>query len=143
MKKYQIILMFLIIFLLQGCKLDPYKNGKYAESAIDAWFLKDESNPLGEARRKQEEINEIISKVCTYETNDQYQNYIYSCKIEYKPIGETVIPLSKNKTITVYVALTFKEDRTYSYIVYHSSSKDEIWLYDEALSFGKQKEEEK
>lgn len=137
MKKYQIILILFLIGFLQGCKLDPYKDGKYAQNAIDAWFF-DEKNPsLSETRRKQEGINEIVSKACTYKTNDSHQNYIYSCKIEYKPIGETVIPLSKNKTITVYVALTFKDDRTYSYIVYHSSSKDKIWEYDEALSFGK------
>jgi len=138
MKNIKKVGLLLLIVLLQGCNLDPYRHGKYAESAIDEWFSYQEGEKdLGKVRRNQESISEILNRTCSYVTNDNKNHYIYSCKIEYKPIGETVIPLSKNKTVTVYVALTFKEDRSYSYIVYHSSSKENIWLYDEELSFEK------
>jgi len=137
--KKKIMLLIIIILMASGClKLDPYKNEINAASAIDSWFnYQNGETGLGTTRRKLEKIDEIVSKTCKYIENDNNNNYIFSCTITYKAISDTVIPLSKNEKINVYVALTFKDDRTFNYMIYKSGSEDKVWLKDELLNYGK------
>ena len=129
---------FLIIILfLSGCSLyNPYKQEKYALEAINSWFSYDD---LGKVRRNLEEISEITNTSCTYLENDKYFHYVFSCDISYKPIGETIIPLAVDEKISVYVVLTYIDKKDYEYIVYHSKSKDHIWLDDATLNYGNKK----
>lgn len=128
--KAKYIFILIICFLLTGCIFNPYHNSKFAEIAIDAWF---NDKNLGDIRKKVENINEIINKKCTY-LEDNKTSYIYKCEITYQPIGETVIPLSKNKTISLYVVYT-PLDKTFSCKVYNSNSKDGIWKFDDDLNY--------
>lgn len=138
MKRSLIILA--IIFLCSGCFMDPYKNVDDAVSAVNAWFsYKNEDDDLGATRKKIENIRTIEEVNCKYIEDDEYLRYIYKCNILYEPIGETLIPLSKDEEIDVYVAITYNDDRTFNYIVYNSSSEDGIWLKDEGLEYGKTK----
>lgn len=138
MKRSLIILA--IIFLCSGCFMDPYKNVDDAVSAVNAWFsYKNGDDDLGATRKKIENIRTIEEVNCKYIEDDEYLRYIYKCNILYEPIGETLIPLSKDEEIDVYVAITYNDDRTFNYIVYNSSSEDGIWLKDEGLEYGKTK----
>lgn len=125
---------FLIVFVLlfiSGCSFDVYSNTKYGEMAIDAWF-NDET--LGEVRRNAENINEIVSKECTFvESKDN--KYVFDCKITYKEKGETVIPLSKNSVINVYAVFIKEDGDLYNYKVYNSQYRDEVWKTDEYLEY--------
>lgn len=132
MKVKGILIIFSLCFLLTGCIVNPYHNPKFGEDAIDAWFSYSEDN-LGETRKSLENIKEIISKSCVY-LEDNGSIYIYKCEVVYQPIGETVIPLSRNKTISLYVA--FKPDGdSYTYRVYSSSSKNGVWKLDDDLNY--------
>ena len=131
-------LSLIVGFFLTGCFLDPYRRGNYAEEAIDKWFYYENGeDDLGKTRRKLEDISSIKEKSCEYVSNDDYNRYIYKCVITYTPIGETVIPLSKNEEKTIYVALVFSSD-SYTYRVYNSSEKD-AYKRDENLNYGKEK----
>lgn len=125
---------FLIVFVLlfiSGCSFDVYSNPKYGEMAIDAWF-NDET--LGEVRRDAENINEIVSKECTFvESKDN--KYVFDCKITYKEKGETVIPLSKNSVINAYAVFIKEDGDLYNYKVYNSQYRDEAWKTDEYLEY--------
>lgn len=125
------LILMIVIFLLTGCAIDPYQKPKYGELAIDAWFS---NKTLGKVRKKAENIDEIISKNCTF-VESKANKYVFSCKIVYKENGETVIPLSKNSTIHVYAVFIKKSGKKFDYKVYNSSSKDKVWLDDEYLDY--------
>lgn len=131
MKTKIIILTFTIVLLLSGCILDPYRKTKYADMAIDAWFS-DET--LGSIRKKAEGIDEIVSKKCHF-LESKSNKYVFSCELVYKEKGETVIPLSKNNTIKVYVVFMKEKGNKFDYKVYHSSSKKDVWKNDEYLNY--------
>lgn len=136
MKKVVVLVFFCL--LLSGCFLDPYRNNDYARDAVMSWFSYDkDGSTLGEVRRKQESINDIKNVSCSYVENDPYKRYIFRCNIKFTVLGETVIPLAKDKEINVYVALIYNDDRTYNYTVYNSSYKSGVWLEDENLNYGK------
>ena len=131
MKKSRIILVIIIVLLLSGCIFDPYRKPKYGEMVIDAWFS---NTILGESRRKAENMDEMVSRDCTYvESKDN--KYVFSCKIVYKEKGETVIPLSKNSTINVYVVFIKEKDNKFNYKVYNSSSGKDVWKLDKELDY--------
>lgn len=119
------------IILLTGCSLDPYKDPKYGEMAIDAWF-KDET--LGETRKKIENIDEIVSKTCSF-VESKRNKYVFSCELVYKEKGETVIPLSKNSKMTIYSVFIKERGKTYDTKVYNSKSKGNPWEEDEYLNY--------
>lgn len=131
MKVKVCFLTFLILLLLCGCAIDPYKKSKYGEMVIDAWFS--EQN-LGEVRKKAENMDEIVSKECNFLENKN-NKYVFSCKIVYKEKGETVIPLSKNSTIDVYVVFIKENGNKFDYKVYNSSSKKDVWKNDKSLNY--------
>ncbi len=131
MKIRLFLLTLIAIFLITGCFADPYKEPKYGELAIDSWF---ENKTLGDVRKKTENIDEIVSKKCTF-IESNANKYVFSCEIVYKEKGETVIPLSKNSTIKVYAIFIKEKGKTYDYKVYNSSYKDKIWLEDEYLDY--------
>ena len=130
--KFKLILLLIItIFVLSGCSLDPYKQPKYGEMAIDAWF---NNKILGEKRKEIEKIDEIVSKECKY-IESKKNKYVFSCKLIYKEKGETVIPLSKNSEMNVYVVFIKKSGNKYDYKVYNSKSEKGIWKNDEYLDY--------
>lgn len=133
--KKNIFLIFLIflIFFFVGCVLDPYKNEKYAKLVIDNWFnYQNGDDDLGKTRRKIENISTIEDTNCEFVT--KYKNsYIYKCIIEYKEIGETVIPFANAKKKNVYAVFTPLKGDKYTYKVYNSKSKDKVWENDEEL----------
>ncbi len=128
--KVKYLFVLVICFLLTGCIFNPYHNPKFGEVAIDAWFGDDN---LGDIRKKIENINEIIDRHCVY-LEDNGSSYVYKCEVVYQPIGETVIPLSKNKTISLYAVYT-PFDKSFSYKVYNSSSCDGVWKLDDDLKY--------
>lgn len=131
MKK--IIILLIIIFSLTGCTLDPYENSIYGENVIDSWFGL-ETDDLGKTRMEIENIHQIESRSCKYlEKNKNI--YIFTCDIKYKEIGETIIPLSKSKTLSLYAVFILNNDGTYNYKVYNSSYEKGIWLNDEKLNY--------
>ncbi len=130
--KIKFFLIFsLTILLLSGCSFDPYQESKYGEMAIDAWFS---SKVLGDTRKKALNIDEIISKNCEF-LESKENKYVFSCKIVYKEKGETVIPLSKNSTMNVYVVFIKEKGKSYDYKVYNPSSKNKVWEEDEYLNY--------
>ena len=131
MNKSKIVLVIIIVLLLSGCVFDPYKKPKYGEMAIDAWF---NDKTLGESRKKAENMDEMVSKKCTYVENKD-NKYVFSCKIIYKEKGETVIPLSKNSTINVYTVFIKEKGNKFNYKVYNSSSERGIWKLDKELNY--------
>ena len=131
MKSKVFILFILTIVLLSGCAFDPYKKPKYGEMVIDSWFS---DKTLAEVRKKAENMDEIISRKCTYLENNN-NKYIFSCEIVYKEKGETVIPLSKNTTIKVYAVFIKEKDNKYNYKVYNSKSSKDVWKNDEYLNY--------
>lgn len=131
MKIKPLIILFLLSFLLTGCVLDPYKKSKYGEMAIDAWY---NNKTLGETRKKIENIDEIISKDCKY-LEHKKNKYVFACNVVYKEKGETVIPLSKNNKIKIYVVFIKEKGNKYDYKVYNSSSKKGVWKLDEYLNY--------
>lgn len=139
MKTIKFIPLVLTIFALTGCAIPtPYMDGKFGEKAVDAWFsYKNGEDDLGQTRKKLENIQTIEKTTCKYLENDFHNRYVYSCEISYKPIGETVIPLSQNETINVYAIFIPKKDGTFTYRVYSSDSKEGIWKEDPDLNYGK------
>lgn len=138
MKK--IIIFIVLIFSLTGCTFSPYENSIYGEKVIDSWFNYEKDN-LGKTRMNIENIHEIESKECTFlEKNNNI--YIFKCNIKYKEIGETVIPLSKSKTLSLYAVFILNNDGTYNYKVYNSSYEEGIWLEDKELNYNGGKENE-
>ena len=131
MKIRLFLLICISIFITTGCFLDPYMQPKYGEMAIDSWFT---NKTLGEVRKKAENIDEIVSRKCTYLEN-KGNKYVFSCEIVYKEKGETVIPLSKNITIKVYSVFIKENGKKYDYKVYNSSYKNKVWLEDEYLNY--------
>ena len=134
MKSKFIFLTIVITFLLSGCVLDPYQNPKYGEMAVDAWFS---NKTLGETRKTAENIDKIVSKECEF-IESKENKYVFNCKITYKEKGETVIPLSKNSVMSVYVVFIKENGKTYDYKVYNSKytkSGDKIWEQDEYLDY--------
>lgn len=132
--KYKFFLLFLtIIFVFSGCYFDPYSDSKYGEMAIDSWF---NSKTLGDVRKNAENINEIVSKDCTF-VESKGKKHVFECKITYKEEGETVIPLSKNSVITVYAVFIKKHGNKYDCKVYNSKYKlsDKVWEHDEYLDY--------
>lgn len=129
--KIKFFLILITLLLVCGCSFYPFSNSKYGEMAIDAWFS-DET--LGDVRKNAENINEIVSKECVF-LESRNNKYVFDCKITYKEKGETVIPLSKNSTINVYVVFIKKDGDLYDYKVYNSSYRDEVWKTDEYLDY--------
>lgn len=121
------------MIFLTGCQLSPYKNSKYGEMAVDSWF---NSEVLGEVRKSAENINEIVSRECTFVTS-KFNKYVFKCKITYKEKGETVIPLSKNSVTDVYVLFIKESGNKYSSKVYNSkyTKEEKIWEKDEYLDY--------
>lgn len=137
MKKIKIIFSILLIFSLTGCFFDIYKNGKYGEEVITSWYsYKNGEDNLGAARKKVENIDKISSSECEY-IDDDGKNYIYSCEIKYSPIGETIIPLTDEETLNLYVVFIPHLNGTYTYKVYNSSSEKGIWETDKELGWNK------
>lgn len=131
MKIKLLVIMLVTTFFISGCAFDPYKKPKYGKMAIDAWF---NEKTLGEKRKEIEKIDEIVSKDCKFlESNSN--KYVFSCKIVYKEKGETVIPLSRNSTMNVYVVFIKENGNKYDYKVYNSSSKKNVWKTDEYLNY--------
>lgn len=128
-KKY--ILLFLILIMLSGCSLSPYKKSKYGELAISTWFS---NSTLGETRKKIENLDEIISKECKY-LESRKNKYVFSCKVVYKEKGKTVIPLSKNSNMILYAVFIKEKGNKYDVKVYNSSSKKGVWRLDEYLNY--------
>ena len=128
--KVKYLFVLFICFLLTGCIFNPYHDSKFGEIVIDTWFNEDD---LGDVRKKIENINEIIDRSCVY-LEDNGSNYVYECELVYRPIGETVIPLSKNKTILLF-AIYSPFDNTFSYRVYNSNSEYGIWKLDNDLKY--------
>ena len=79
-----------------------------------------------------EKIKEIETTSCNYFTKYK-SNYIYKCKLTYKEIGETLIPLGEVKTKDIYAVLIPYKNNTFTYKVYNSSSEDKIWEKDSDL----------
>lgn len=131
MKIKQCILILLIVFLFSGCTITPYTKGKYGEMAIDAWFS---DKTLGEVRKKAEKLDEIVSKECTF-LESKGNKYVFECDVVYKEKGETVIPLSKNSKMKLYVVFIKEKGNKYDYKVYNSSSKKGVWELDEYLDY--------
>lgn len=134
MRIKRILLFMVLIFCLNGCSLDPYSNPKFGEQVIDSWFsYVDGENDLGSVRKSVEDIDTIEDKVCEF--IEKYKdNYIFKCTLTYKEKGETVIPFSKSKTLDLYALFNpNSEDETFTYKVYNSSSKKNIWREDEEL----------
>lgn len=130
-------LIFIFVFIFVVFFIDPYKNSEFAYSAIDSWYsYKNGDDDLGKTRRKLENINIIKEKKCKYK---EHKNniYIYECNIVYSPIGETVIPLAKNESIDVIVAITFNKDN-YKYRVYSSKADKDVYKNDLELGYGKE-----
>lgn len=121
------------MIFLTGCQLSPYKNSKYGEMAVDSWF---NSEVLGEVRKSAENINEIVSRECTFVTS-KFNKYVFKCKITYKEKGETVIPLSKNSVTDVYALFIKESGNKYSSKVYNSkyTKEEKIWEKDEYLDY--------
>ena len=131
MRTKMCVLFIIIVLFLSGCTFDPYKKSKYGEMVIDAWFSDED---LGEIRKKAENVDEFVSKKCTYLEN-KGNKYVFSCSIVYKEKGETVIPLSKNSTINVYAVFIKEDGNKYNYKVYNSSSGNGVWKTDEGLNY--------
>lgn len=133
MKVRIIMLLILVLFLVSGCSISisPYRNSKYGSIAIDAWFS---NKTLGDIRKETENIDEIVSKDCKFLEN-RNNKYVFSCKVVYKEKGETVIPLSKNSTMNLYVVFIKESGNKYDYKVYNSSSKNGVWKNDEYLNY--------
>ena len=125
------LLIIITTFFLSGCSFDVYQSPKFGKLAIDAWFS---DKYLGDTRKAIENIDEIISKECTF-LESKSNKYVFSCKIVYKEKGETVIPLSKNSTMKVYAVFIKKSDDNYDYKVYNSSSSDGVWKNDIYLNY--------
>lgn len=131
MKIRLFLLTIVMTIILTGCSFDPYQNSKYGEMAIDAWF---NDKTLGEKRKEIENIDELVSKNCTF-VESKANKYVFSCEIVYKEKGETVIPLSKNSTIKVYTVFIKEKGKKYDYKVYNSSYKNKVWEEDEYLDY--------
>ena len=131
MRTKYLLLLLSITFLLSGCVFSPYKNSKYGEMAIDAWF---NDKTLGKTRKKIENIDNIVSSDCTYLEHNE-NKYVFKCKITYIEHGETVIPLSKHSEIEAYVVFIKEEGNKFDSKVYSSTSKDEVWKTDEYLNY--------
>lgn len=131
MKIRFVLLIIVISFILSGCGFDIYQSSKYGELAVDAWFS---DKYLGETRKAIENIDEIVSRECTFLENKS-NKYVFSCKIVYKEKGETVIPLSKNSTMKVYAIFMKESGNKYNYKVYNSSSSDGVWKTDIYLNY--------
>jgi hypothetical protein len=131
MNKKIILTLIILSFFITGCGFDPYKNSKYGNMSIDAWFA---DKDLGDKRKEVERIDEIVSRECAFLENKD-NKYVFSCKLVYKARGETVIPLSKNSTINLYVVFVKESGDKYDYKVYNSSSKKGIWKTDEYLKY--------
>lgn len=127
------LILLIVTFFITGCKLDPYRDSKYGEMAIDSWF---NSEVLGDARKNAENINEIVSRECEFVTS-KLNKYVFRCRITYKEKGETVIPLSKNSVIDVYSVFIKKDGKKFDYKVYNSkyTKEDSIWEKDEYLDY--------
>ncbi len=127
------IVLFIIVFsfFITGCGFNPYKNSKYGKMAIDAWFS---DKDLGDKRKEAQRIDEIVSRECSFLENKD-NKYVFSCKLVYKERGETVIPLSKNSTMDIYVVFIKESGNKYDYKVYDSSSKKGIWKTDKYLKY--------
>jgi len=126
-----VLILIIFTFFITGCSIDPYKSSKYGEMSVDAWFS---DKVLGEKRKSIENINEIVSKECTFIEN-RNNKYVFNCKIVYKAKGETVIPLSKNSTMKVYAVFIKKNGNRFDYRVYNSSSKKGVWKLDNYLNY--------
>lgn len=131
MKIRLFLLTIVMTIILTGCYFDPYQNSKYGEMSIDAWF---NDKTLGEKRKEIENIDELVSKNCTF-VESKGNKYVFSCEIVYKEKGETVIPLSKNSTIKVYTVFIKEKGKKYDYKVYNSSYKNKVWEEDEYLDY--------
>ena len=123
-KKILVLVILFISFFLTGC--DNYKDGNYGEQIVNSWFNYSYGDiDLGKTRRNLEKIKEIETTSCNYFTKYK-SNYIYKCKLTYKEIGETLIPLGEVKTKDIYAVLIPYKNNTFTYKVYNSSSEDII-----------------
>lgn len=136
MKINKLIILLSVFFLLTGCTSDYYENPQFGVQAVEAWFnYKDEKKDLGETRRKLENISKIKDTKCEHLEKDEYNKYIFKCTITYIPLSETVIPLSKDKTLNVFVVFIPKKNNTFDYKVYNSKYKKGIWETDPDLNY--------
>lgn len=126
-------LFFTIILFITGCSLDPYCNGKYGVLSIDSWFSDKE---LGEVRMKNANISEIVSSSCEF-YESKGNKYVFDCKVTYKEIGETVIPLSKNSSMNVIAVFIKESGDKYDCKVYSDiyKLKSRAWENDEYLNY--------
>ena len=134
------IILLLIIFVLTGCSKDYYENPSFGVDAVNAWFsYKNNEDDLGSTRKKLENIDTIENVECEFLEKDDYKRYIFGCEVSYIPIGNTIIPLSKDKKLNVYVVFMPNKDNTFDYKVYNSKYKKDIWLNDPDINYGKKR----
>lgn len=135
--KIKFFLLIIITFFLCGCTivyLDPYTKPKYGYMAIDSWF---KDKKLGKLRKKVEDIDEIVSKKCSYLEN-KGNKYVFECTLTITEQGETVIPLSKHVKKKVYVVFIKEKGNKYSSKVYNSKyvkEKRKAWKEDKYLDY--------
>ena len=134
------IILLLIIFVLTGCSKDYYENPSFGVDAVNAWFsYKNNEDDLGSTRKKLENIDTIENVECEFLEKDDYKRYIFGCEVSYIPTGNTIIPLSKDKKLNVYVVFMPNKDNTFDYKVYNSKYKKDIWLNDPDINYGKKR----
>lgn len=136
MKMKFFLLIIVTTFLLSGCSfnLDPYTKSKYGEMAIESWF---KDKKLGKLRKKAEDIDEIVSKECSY-LESKNKKYVFKCTLTITEQGETVIPLSKHIKKDVYVVFIKEKGNKYSSKVYNSKyveQKIKAWKEDKYLNY--------
>ena len=134
MKIKYFFVLIIIMLITSSCSFSIYTNSKYGNLAIDNWFNDKE---LGTFRKKTENIDEIVSKECTY-IESHNNKYVFKCKITYKEKGETVIPLSKNISKDVYAVFIKNFNNTYSCKVYNSmytTKNYKVWKKDKDLNY--------
>lgn len=138
--KIKLFFITIIVLLITGCTMDYYENPSFGEQTIDAWFsYVNNKDDLGTTRKEKENIKEIKDRTCKFIEKDKYKRYIFKCKITYTPIGDTIIPLSKDKTLTVYTVFMPNNDNTFDYKVYNSKYKEKIWEEDPDINYNEKR----
>lgn len=129
----KLIIISLFPIFLTGCFFDPYKDSKFGEEVVKTWFSYNEDDiDLGSVRKSVENIHEIKSVSCDFETKYK-SNYIFLCNIKYTKNSNTIIPFSEPSSLNVYALFTPQKNKTYTYKVYNSKSEKGIWEKDESL----------
>ena len=138
--KIKILITIILTVFLTGCASDYYEDPSFGVSAVNAWFAyKNNKDDLGETRKKIENIDSIENVECEFIEKDNYKRYIFGCEITYLPIGNTIIPLSKDKKLNVYAVFMPNNDNTFDYKVYNSKYEKGIWANDPDINFGEKR----